>query len=525
MVNFKLKKMKIKRIVPVLLLLITMVIGCKEETFDDISFITKGLAPSSISAFFDITNDNSGLVKIYPSGENVYSYEIYYGDGTVSPDTILAGKSIEHQYAEGVYDVKIIAHNASGKTTEKLVPLTVSFRIPENLEINIENDPAVSKKVNISATADFANAIAFYFGEEDPDVPQQALPGVTVSHTYSAPGDYSIKVVAMSGGALTLDSTFTFTVTGGPASAAPIPVNRRAADVIAIFCDSYTQVSGTDFNPNWGQSTVVNTITIGGNNTLKYSNLNYQGTALASGIDVSAMEYLHVDVWTEDATAVNFFCISPGPAEKGYSFSIESGVWKSYDIPLTYFSDVVNLTNIFQFKVDGTAGANVYFDNIYFYREAPTSPTESAPTPPVRDPSKVLSIFSNAYTNLTDTDFNPNWGQSTVVTTEDIDGNSTLKYSNLNYQGTALANSIDVSSFGYLHVDMWTFDATTVNFSAISPGPAEKAYSMPITAGQWVSYDIPLTKFAGVVDLSNIFQLKIDGTAGSTIYLDNIYFY
>lgn len=508
-----------------MLILTTIVMGCKEETFDDISFVTKGSAPTNVSAFFDITHNNSGIVTIYPSGENVYSFEVYYGDGTVSPDTILAGKSLQHQYAEGEYDVKIVAHNASGKTTEKLVPLTVSFRIPENLEITVENDAAVSKKVNIYATADYANTIAYYFGEDTPDVPVQASPGTTVSHTYAAPGDYSITVVAMSGGILTLDSTFTFTVTGGPASAAPTPVNRRTSDVIAIFSDAYTQVVGTNFFPNWGQSTVVNTITIADNNTLKYTNLNYQGTELSGNIDASSMEYLHVDLWTEDATSVNIFCISPGPAQKEYTFAIESGVWKSYDIPLSHFSDIVDLSSIFQLMVTGTGGSTVYFDNIYFYRDAPTSPTEAAPTPPARNPSKVLSIFSNAYTNLAGTDFNPNWGQSTVVTTEDIDGNSTLKYSNLNYQGTALASPIDVSSFGYLHVDMWTFDATTVNISAISPGPAEKAYSMPITSGQWVSYDIPLTKFAGVVDLTNIFQFKFDGTAGSTIYLDNIYFY
>ncbi|MGE0090701.1 MAG: hypothetical protein AB7S50_14610 [Bacteroidales bacterium] len=516
--------MKIVKNILNLLMLTTIVVGCTEK-YDDTSFISKETTPTNISAYFDITQDNSGLVTIYPMGDGCTAFDIFFGDNSENSTSIMAGKNTQHTYAEGEYNVKIVAYNNAGKTTENEIPLTVSFRIPENLEITVENDAAISKKVNISATANYACTMDFYFGEEDPENPTVALPGETVSHTYAAAGDYSIRVIAKSGGALTLDSTFTFTVTGGPASAAPTPSNRRASDVISIFSDAYTQVAGTDFNPNWGQSTVVTTVSIGGDNTLKYSNLNYQGTALASAINVSSMEYLHVDVWTEDATTVNFYCISPGPAEKAYSFAIESGVWKSYDIPLSYFSDVVDLTNIFQFKVDGTSGSNVYFDNIYFYRETPTSPSEAAPIPPTRDPSKVISIFSNAYTDLTGTDFNPNWGQATVVTTEVIDGNSTLKYSNLNYQGTTFASSIDASSFGYLHIDMWTADATTINVSAISPGPVEKAYSLPITAGQWVSYDIPLTKFSDVVDLSDIFQFKFDGTAGSTIYLDNIYFY
>jgi len=235
------------------------------------------------------------------------------------------------------------------------------------------------------------------------------------------------------------------------------------------------------------------------------------------------MDFLHVDVWTEDATTVNFYCISPG-AEKPYSFTIVSGTWKSYDIPLSHFSDVVNLSSLIQFKVDGTGGSTVYFDNIYFYRDAPTSPTTAAPTPPVRDPSKVISVFSDAYTNVGGTDFNPNWGQSTVVTTVVVGSGNTLKYANFNYQGTSFASPIDASSMGYLHLDMWTYDATQVNIYPISTGH-EKAYALPITSGEWVSYDIPLTKFSDVVNLTDIIQFKFDGTAGATIYLDNIYFY
>ena len=75
------------------------------------------------------------------------------------------------------------------------------------------------------------------------------------------------------------------------------------------------------------------------------------------------------------------------------------------------------------------------------------------------------------------------------------------------------------------HLDMWTADATTVNVYLISPGPAETAYSLPITPNEWVSYDILLTEFADV-DLQDVFQLKFDGGDGTpTIYLDNLYFY
>jgi hypothetical protein len=202
-----------------------------------------------------------------------------------------------------------------------------------------------------------------------------------------------------------------------------------------------------------------------------------------------------------------------------FDFSIVAPGTNPYD-PSTNFD---KLSIFFDFDVAGVNDV-YYWDDVMFSDEVASGP-DAAPTPPARDAGDVISVFSDAYTDLANTDFNPNWSQSTVVTTEDIDGNATLKYANLNYQGTQFAAPIDASGMDYVHVDMWTDNATLVNFSLISSGPAETPYALPITSGTWVSYDIALTEYSSVVNLSDIIQFKFDGTAGSTIYLDNIYFY
>ncbi len=150
-----------------------------------------------------------------------------------------------------------------------------------------------------------------------------------------------------------------------------------------------------------------------------------------------------------------------------------------------------------------------------------TEPTIAAPTP--TDPAaNVVSLFSDAYTSIGGIDYNPNWGQATFVTEESIAGNNTLKYSGLNYQGTDFsANPQDVSTMDSLHLDFWTADSTALNVYLISPGPAETAFALPVTAGTWVSVDIPLSSFSGV-DLSDVIQLKFDGNG--SVFLDNIYF-
>ena len=162
---------------------------------------------------------------------------------------------------------------------------------------------------------------------------------------------------------------------------------------------------------------------------------------------------------------------------------------------------------------------------ITFKSAAPTAPTSAAPTPPARDAAEVLSVYSGAYAQIAGVNLNPNWGQSTVVTQVVIEGNDTLKYANLNYQGTDWAGSpIDVTGMSSLHLDVWTTDVASLKVSIISPG-LENPVTLTPTAGAWNSFDIDLSLYT-VPDKSAIIQIKIEGTpTGGTVYLDNIYFW
>ncbi len=673
-----------------------------------------------------------------------------------------------------------------------------------------------------------------------------------------------------------LTANFVITDTGAePLIAAPTPPAREPEDVISVFSDAYTNLEGTDFNPGWGQSTVVTFVDIDGSETMKYENFNYQGTQFSEPINASQMEYLNVDMWTADATTVNVYCISEGPVETPFSLAITPNEWVTYQIPLSAF-DPVNMSALIQFKFDGGDGSQtIYLDNLYFFREeveegsdatlsdlmvdgttvagftpnvfhydvvlpegttdapvvtastndpdatavvtpatelpgttnvlvtsaneevertytvsfsvqavadgprnpidfepggfgadwtwtvfenGPNDPLEiitnpdqsgintsanvakftalesganwagvesshgdedlgtffldetnniikimvwkpvispvgiklatasgwaqpeilvsntvtneweeltfdfsnvpnhpdgemydqiiifpdfaprdqdnivyfdnitfnafefepgidatlsdlqvdgttiggfsplvfhydvvlpegttdvptvtavtndpdataevtpatelpgttsvlvtsanseveqtytiaftvetpvpqpevAAPTPPARDPDDVISIFSDAYTNVPDTDFFPDWGQSTAPSIIEVGGSQTLMYANFNYQGTQFAEPVNASAMEFLHLDMWTSDATSVNVFCISEGPVETGFALNITPNQWVSYDIPLSAF-DPVDMSAIIQFKFDGGDGTqTIYLDNLYFF
>ena len=193
------------------LLTLVVLAACNKVKTDDVSFVDAAAAPTKLSVLFDITQDNTGMVTITPNGEGAIFYDVYYGDATTTPANLSAGKNIKHTYAEGVYNVKIVGRAVNGKTTELIQKLTVSFRAPENLVVNVAIDPANNFKVNVSASALYETFFKVFYGDVVNEPGQSFLEGQMVSHVYAATGTYTVRVVAYSGGVAT--TTFTTTVT------------------------------------------------------------------------------------------------------------------------------------------------------------------------------------------------------------------------------------------------------------------------------------------------------------------------
>jgi hypothetical protein len=158
-----------------------------------------------------------------------------------------------------------------------------------------------------------------------------------------------------------------------------------------------------------------------------------------------------------------------------------------------------------------------------------------APATPTQDAADVISVYSDAYTDIA-TNYNPGWGQSGSVTTDyDAgDNNNILLYSNFNYQGTDLPPT-DMTSMNFLHIDIWVAENETRVVKASPIGGGETLVVITTTPGSWNSVDIPLSSFTSV-NFSAVGGMKFDGQFASDgaqadiairsdIYLDNIYFY
>jgi len=168
-----------------------------------------------------------------------------------------------------------------------------------------------------------------------------------------------------------------------------------------------------------------------------------------------------------------------------------------------------------------------------------------APTP-TQASSDVISLFSDAYTNVPVDFFNGFYDGSTTQTSDVILGTDNLKYySNLNYVGIEFNNpTVNATTMNFLHLDIWTNNSTSANFeikirdrgangvlntNIFTGGPTEDdkeityvVTSSQIIAGQWLSIDIPLTGDIAA-QKNNLAQIVFVGDIN--FLLDNLYFY
>ncbi|NLP57099.1 PKD domain protein [Lutibacter sp. B1] len=507
-------------------ILISAVLSCNEDELGSTDFVDSVVAPTNVTVVFDITQDNTGLVTITPNSEGAVSYDIYFGDDTSDPVNVKQGKNITHIYAEGNYEVKVIAAGITGLKTEITQPLTVSFKAPENLVVTIENDAAISKQVNVTATADFATTFDVYFGEEGNDDPVAANIGETVSYIYAEPGIYTIKVVAKGGAIETTEyivENFEVTAILQPLMKAPTPPTRNETDVVSIFSDKYTNITVNEWNPGWGQSTVLSSFDVDGDNILKYDYLNYTGivTDYDNPTDLSTMEYIHFDYWTNDAESIGFKIVNTnqadGSPEKESEITISEiteGEWVSVEIPLTDFT--TNMSEITQMLFVSN-GVTVFIDNLYFYKA----------------PSGVMKLMIEDFegTAPTFTDFG-NAGVQ-VISNPDISGKNTsatvaqfTKPSGADtWAGSyfEVATALELSTYSNISVKTWSPKVGAVVKLKLENSDASIVYEVDMNttvANEWeeLVYDFSEAPVADYVRVVIFFDF---GNSGD----DTVYYY
>lgn len=365
---------------------------------------------------------------------------------------------------------------------------------------------------------------------------------------YSAIGDTSYgKIViipdnlARTEANITYFDNITFTAgvaPVGPSVAAPTPPTRDAADVVSFYSDAYDTAAMDEYFPSWIVGTVSDN-PIDGNNIWKMDGLGFAALANYGGIDLSSMEKMYIDYYTtQDVVGAKLFVklVDTNDSQEVLLDlgTVTAGSWQTVEVDLSAQNTAnIDLSTVTQFLIDAsTYGGTFFIDNWYFANVTEPGPSAAAPTPPARNAADVISLYSDAYTDVT-SNFDAGWCGTNSVSEISVAGNATTAYLGNTCQGIVLNAGVDASAFTNLHVDIYIEAGTDLTSSVFNlkfvnqPGGGalemnlNVASSPALIAGQWLSVDltVDLTSFTGFKEFG------ITSNLNNKVWYDNLYAY
>ena len=261
--------------------------------------------------------------------------------------------------------------------------------------------------------------------------------------------------------------------------------------------------------------------------------------AILSGVDVVQQTFIDSNIQLDGLTQ---------------TFNLGDGTNQTVSIAPSYFTfsstdvDVARVSELGVVSVVGTGTATitailggVRATGSLTIESSGALATAPVPTRPAAD---VISIFSNAYTDVPIDFFNANWGGSTTQTTDvQSNGDDIKYYTTNNFVGIGFENpTIDASAMTHMHIDIYTDDIINGNFTIQirdrgSNGQIDSDFNgfptvddadlrfdvSSLPPGQWTSVDIPLT--GNLATQKNNLALLVFVGGVPNFYIDNVYFY
>lgn len=180
------------------------------------------------------------------------------------------------------------------------MPLTVSFRAPENVEATVTPVTGDSFSINVTAAADFETFFEVTFGDDPSQLPIPFMEGdPAILHTYANTGTYTVTIVAYSGGIATTTITRTVTISN------PIllPINFENSSLNYSFVDfgnvtttlaNNPAISGINLSSKVGKTVKNNGADTWGGSTM----------VIDRPIDFSTLTKIRVKVWSPQVGAI-----------------------------------------------------------------------------------------------------------------------------------------------------------------------------------------------------------------------------
>lgn len=278
------------------------------------------------------------------------------------------------------------------------------------------------------------------------------------------------------------------------------------------------------FNPDGSQNTEPFDIYI--------DNVYFWKMATATGTDATLS-----DLQVDGETVAGF-----ASGQLAYTYGVPAGVTTIPQITMATPSDVNATVDVQQAsQVPGDAAVTITSANgansqTYTVSYFISSPAMAAPTPSL-PANQVISLFSDAYTDVPVDFWNTDWSEADLMDVV-IDGNATKLYTTVGFNGIETTSSpIDATDMMTFNMDVWSANMDNIDIKLVDwledgfggvNGDTEGEITVPLSSGEWTTISIPLSDFtnAGMTAQSDINQIILtsDPFGFGTFYLDNVYY-
>jgi len=353
----------IKQTLFILLAIITIVACNEEDPFTGVNVTP----PSNLQMNVQSDANEVGLVKITPTAEGASYYKVDFGDDS-EIKRLDVGQSTTHQFTEGTYTLTGAAFNIMGDSIQATQSLTVAFDPPSDLVIDVTIDPVNTNVVTVTPTATNAMSYDIYFGDVADETPTIINDGASANHSYTASGDYTVRVVARSGSTTTVEASETVSVVL-PAVQLGFPIDFESDEIdyglISFGNAELSIIDNPDMNGNESDK-VVQLFKANGAEV-------WAGGVVAelpNPIDFSTETALNMDVWSPKTGATVLLKIENSADAEIFvevtSTTTTSNSWETLSFDFAGVDLSIDYSKIIVFMDFGVVGdgSTYYFDNI-----------------------------------------------------------------------------------------------------------------------------------------------------------------
>jgi hypothetical protein len=340
--------------------------------------------------------------------------------------------------------------------------------------------------------------------------------------------------------------TFNAGATLAEPTAPALAPTKPSADVISLFSNAYTNVPVDTWRTGWSAATLTE-MQIGTDDVKKYSGLDFVGIEMVTNqLNINNMDLFEFDVWTPNSTSLRFKLVDfgangafGGGDDKEHETTVTPTIngWFHVAVPLASMTGLTTKSNIAQliFASAPVGTSIVYIDNVIFSKAEVLAEPIVAATTPTKPSSDVISLFSNAYTNVTVDTWRTGWSAATLTEMQ-IGTDDVKKYSALDFVGVeTVANQINITSMDSVEFDVWTPNSTSLRFKLVDFGTdgafgggddKEHETTVTPTLNGWNHVSAAISGMTGLTTKKNIAQLVFASSPAGTsiIYIDNVLF-